>query len=122
MISVPLRTVSALNARELWQARSGRVKRERKTVAGYLIGKTKPPLPCSVRLTRVAPSSGTDDDNLPGALKGVRDQIAEWLGVNDRDRNTVRYFYDQKRGPWGVEIEFGEPVAGAQFNLLETAV
>lgn len=119
MIRIPLRTVSALNAREHWQARSSRVKRERKTVAGYLLGKTKPMVPCSIRLTRVAPSAGVDDDNLVGAMKSVRDQIAEWLGIDDRHRNQVRYVYAQKRGPWGVEIEWGEPVPGAQFELVE---
>lgn len=118
MILVPLRTVPGQNVREHWQARSSRVKRERKTVAGYLIGKPKPPIPCSVRLTRVAPSAGVDDDNLIGAMKSVRDEIARWLGIDDRHRNQVRYVYDQKRGPWGVEIEWGEPVVGAQFELL----
>lgn len=122
MILVPLRTVPGQNVREHWQARSSRVKRERKTVAGYLIGKPKPPIPCSVRLTRVAPSAGVDDDNLIGAMKSVRDEIARWLGVDDRHRNQVRYVYDQKRGPWGVEIEWGAPVVGAQFELLGASV
>lgn len=118
MITVPLKTVPGLNSREMWQARSSRVKKERKTVAWALVGQARPPIPCSVRLTRVAPSAGVDDDNLSGALKGVRDQVAEWLGIDDRHRNQVRYVYAQKRGPWGVTIEFGEPVAGAQFELL----
>jgi hypothetical protein len=66
----------------------------------------KPSLPLIVTLTRVAPSNGLDDDNLAGALKGVRDAVAEWLGVDDRDRATVRYEYEQRRGPWGVEISW----------------
>ena len=118
VIAVPLRTVPGLNARELWQVRSSRVKKERKAVAWSLVGHKRPPIPCSVLLTRVAPSGGVDDDNLTGALKGVRDQVAAWLGVNDRDNKQVRYVYGQKRGPWGVTIQFGEPVAGAQFELL----
>ncbi len=121
MIQVPLRTVPGLNARELWQARSSRVKKERKTVAWSLVGKQRPPIPCSVRLTRVAPSGGVDDDNLAGALKAVRDQVAAWLGIDDRHSQQVRYVYAQKCGPWGVTIEFGEPVAGAQFELLDAA-
>lgn len=119
VITVPLRTVPGLNARELWQARSSRVKKERKAVAWSLVGKQRPPIPCSVRLTRVAPSGGVDDDNLVGALKAVRDQVAEWLGIDDRRSTQVRYVYAQSRGPWGVTIEFGEPVAGAQFELLD---
>jgi len=59
-----------------------------------------------VTLTRIAPSNGLDDDNLAGALKACRDEIAEWIGVNDRDRKTVRYEYEQERGPWGVRIEW----------------
>lgn len=121
MITVPIRTAPGMNVREDWRVRSRRVKKERQTTAWALAGQPKPSIPCSVRLTRVAPSAGVDDDNLSGALKGVRDQIAEWLGVDDRHRNQVRYFYDQKRGPWSVTIEWGEPVAGAQFELLGEA-
>lgn len=121
MINIPLRTVPGLNARELWQVRSSRVKKERRAVGWSLVGQQRPPIPCSVRLTRIAPSGGVDDDNLAGSLKGVRDQVAEWLGVDDRHRNQVRYVYAQKRGPWGVTIEFGEPVAGAQFELIDAA-
>ncbi len=119
MITIPLRTVPGINAREHWRTHAGRVKKEREAVAWVLAGKLRPPIPCSVRLTRVSPGYvAMDDDNLPGALKAVRDQVAEWLGVDDRDRSQVRYVYDQKRGPWGITIEFGEPVAGAQFTLL----
>lgn len=121
MIAIPLRTVPGLNVREHWQARSSRVKRERRAVAWALAAENhqRPPIPCSVRLTRVAPSGGVDDDNLVGALKAVRDEVAKWLGVDDRHSRQVRYVYAQRRGPWGVVIEFGEPVAGAQFELLD---
>lgn len=119
MILVPIRTAPGLNVREHWRARAGRVKKERHATELLLLGRPKPPIPCSVRLTRIAPSNGLDDDNLAGALKGVRDEVAKWLGVDDRNRVQVRYVYDQKRGPWGVEIEFGEPVQGAQFTLLD---
>lgn len=108
MIVIPLRTSSGLNAREHFGARARRVRAERKAVAWMLKSATKPAIPCGVLLTRIAPSSGLDDDNLTGALKGVRDEIANWLGVDDRDRQTVRYRYTQRRGPWGVAIEFGE--------------
>ena len=59
-----------------------------------------------VTLTRIAPSNGLDDDNLAGALKAVRDEVAAWLGVDDKDRATVRYEYEQERGPWDVRIEW----------------
>lgn len=118
-IVVPLKTQSP-NARELWQMRTSRVKKERQAVAWMLKGHAKPPIPCSVLLTRVAPSAGLDDDNLSGALKGVRDQVAEWLGIDDRHHLQVRYRYAQIRGPWGVRIEFLGPVSGAQESLWPT--
>lgn len=117
-ICIPLRTSSGLNAREHFRVRAKRVAAERDAVWYFLRGKTRPQIPCSVILTRVAPSNGLDDDNLAGSLKSVRDEVAKWLRVDDRDRMTVRYRYAQRRGPWGVEIEFGEPVVGAQ-NVLE---
>lgn len=108
MISIPLRTGRGLNDREHFRAHARRVKKEREAAAWMLKSATKPELPCSVILTRVAPSNGLDDDNLAGSLKGVRDAVAQWVGVDDRDRQTVRYLYRQRRGEWGVTIEFGE--------------
>ena len=118
MIVVPIKTVSGMNAREAWFTRSGRVKKERAAVGWMLTQIERPELPCSVLLTRVAPSNGLDDDNLASSLKGVRDAIAEWLGVDDRDSTRVRYRCAQCRGPWAVRIEFGPPASGAQLELL----
>jgi hypothetical protein len=117
VISVPLRTDGS-NTRETWHGRTRRVKRERQSVAWMLTNATRPAIPCTVLLTRCAPSSGLDDDNLRAALKGVRDEVAEWLGVNDRDSTRVRYAYAQIRHAWGVRIEFGPAASGAQFELL----
>lgn len=118
-ILIPIRTHGP-NAREHWRVKAKRVKSEREATAWILARRTKPPIPCSVRLTRVGPSSGFDDDNLIGAMKGIRDEIAAWLGVDDRHRLQVRYLYDQRREPaWGVVVEFGAPFAGAQFALLD---
>lgn len=109
MITIPIRTVSALNAREHWRARTRRVKAERNATYWVLAPTRKPDMPCTVRLTRVGPTNGLDEgDNLNSAFKAVRDQIAEWLGVNDRDPR-VRWEYMQRRGKlWGVEVEFLE--------------
>ncbi len=107
-IVIPLRTVSTLNAREHWRARARRVKAERASTWAVLIGHRKPATPCVVRLTRVAPSRGLDDDNLAGALKAVRDQIAHWIGVDDARSDIVRYEYAQRTDwkRWAVEVEF----------------
>jgi hypothetical protein len=117
VIVVELRTTGS-NAREDWRVRHGRVKRERKAVARMLMFALRPPIPCTVLLTRVAPSGGLDDDNLRQALKGARDQVAEWIGIDDRYTKQVRYAYAQIRGAWSVRIEFGPPGSGAQFELL----
>lgn len=59
-----------------------------------------------VTLTRLAPSSGLDDDNLRGALKAVRDGVADALRIDDRDPR-VTWEYEQRRSQprqWAVEI------------------
>ena len=107
MILIPIRTGSGLNSREHHMARSRRVKGERNAVGWHLMGKERPQLPCTVLLTRIAPSSGLDSDNLSGALKAARDAVADWLGIDDKDETQVRYAYAQKRGQWGIEVSFG---------------
>lgn len=127
VVIVPIRTVPGMNVRENWRARARRVKAERHATAWALLiaqrpeKAVKPSLPCTVRLTRVAPSNGLDDDNLAGALKAVRDQIAKWLGVDDKRRDLVRYVYAQRRGEWAVEIEFGQPAVEEVFQPLTEA-
>ena len=114
---VPIRTVSELNRREHWAARAKRTAANRDAVACALKVRAPPPLPVSVRLTRIAPRA-LDSDNLAGALKATRDQVAVWLGLpiakrrgrpvaDDRDPR-VAWAVDQRRaGPhsYGVEIE-----------------
>lgn len=113
MLTIPIRTVSALNSREHWRQRHRRVKAERNAAAWVLAPVAKPAtLPAAVRLTRIGPTNGLDEgDNLNSAMKGVRDQVAEWLGVNDGDPR-VKWLYAQRREKaWGVEIEFLEQQA-----------
>lgn len=112
MILVPIRTAPGQNVREHWRVRAARVKAEREAVRWRLCTAAKPATPLVVLLTRTAPSNGLDDDNVIGALKAIRDEIADWLGVDDKHRHIVRYEYAQRRGEWGVEIEF-QPAAKA---------
>lgn len=60
-----------------------------------------------VHLVRVSPKRGKqlDDDNCIASFKHVRDQVAAQLGVDDGDRQRIRFTYDQERGPWNVRIE-----------------
>lgn len=107
VITVPIRTGLGLNSREHWGAKAKRVKAERSAVSWAICQARKPDRPCVVTLTRCGPSNGMDDDGLAGSLKGVRDEIAAWLGVDDRRREIVRYEYKQRRAKfWSVEIGF----------------
>jgi hypothetical protein len=108
VVMLPIKTVGGLNAREHWRQRAARVRAERSTTA--LMVPSKPcPLPCIVTMTRL--SSGTlDDDNLQGACKAIRDQIADRLQTDDRDpRVQWRYAQEKcKRGEYGVRVEITE--------------
>lgn len=102
---VPIRTKNPLNGNQgSWRAVHGKRLKEREAV-GLLWPRRAllPPFPLVVHLERHAPSSGLDDDGLQASLKSVRDQVAEELGVDDRDPR-VRWTYGQRRSPWGVLI------------------
>ena len=108
---VPIRTKSSLNQREHWATKARRVKAERKATYWASIGSGvhRAPLPCVVTLTRIAPRQ-MDGDNLQGALKGVRDEVAACLGVDDRDAR-VTWVYGQERGKareYGVRVDLGQ--------------
>ncbi len=112
-ITAAIRTPNPVNgSHRHWAAKSKIRKRQREAtmlLTRAALNATPVKLPVVVTMTRLAPSSGLDDDNLRPALKAVRDGIADVLGVDDRDP-AVRWEYDQRRGPWGVEIKL-EPCA-----------
>lgn len=105
--TIPVRTVSVLNQREHWRRRADRA-REHRNAAWMMLRATRqtPTVPCTVLLTRVAPKP-LDDDNLRGALKAVRDGVADWLGIDDGSPQ-VKWEYDQRKGPvkyYAVDVE-----------------
>ncbi len=124
--TVPIATKSASNLREHWRARQRRVKAQRHATTWAAYGrKDKAELedlheapPCTVWLTRVSPRE-LDDDNLRGALKAVRDELAELLGLkSDRDPR-VSWEYDQRKGKPSavvVEIEPGRRVVTMNYR------
>lgn len=99
-MTLPIRTVSESNAREHWASKHRRVSAQRTCVElalrARLSGLRELALPCTVRLTRVAPRA-LDDDNLRGALKACRDGAADALGIQDNDPR-VTWAYDQRKG------------------------
>jgi hypothetical protein len=110
-VTVPVRLVSEANAsqREHWSHKHRRTKAVRGAVQAALMVHRAPPLPLDVTITRIAPR-GLDDDNNVRACKAVRDQVAAWLGVDDRDPR-VTWRYGQERGKprtYGVKITWKE--------------
>lgn len=105
---IPVRTISAPNAREHWAVRARRVKFERNAVALCFprrLRKSKEvekdddggDVLFAVRLTRISSRLITDGDNLQGALKAVRDEVAKQLGIDDGDKR-VTWTYGQRQG------------------------
>lgn len=101
-ITLPLRTYSLANQREHWAKKAKRTKAERK--AAYMAC-PRVSLPCIVTLTRIAPRE-LDTDNLTGALKAVRDGVADRLGIDDADRRVWWMYAQRSDAPktYGVEI------------------
>lgn len=111
-ISIPLRTGRGQNDREQHMVRHRRVKAEREAVQWRLNGQKAPAGAVTVLLVRVSPSAvGLDGDNLQGSMKAVRDQVAAWLGRDDREGSGVSWDYGQRRGArgeWAVEVHVSE--------------
>lgn len=108
LAEIPIRTVSVMNAREHWSVTARRAKQHRESAGWTLMSSQRPKLPCTVVLTRIAPRE-LDGDNLQSSLKAVRDGVADWLRVDDRDPR-VSWRYRQQRGKareYAVRVEIG---------------
>jgi hypothetical protein len=96
---LPLKLEVSLNTREHWAVKARKVKAERAAVAlGF---RSKPwrrqyaqavaldsESTWEITLTRLSPRK-LDGDNLQGRFKGVRDQVAYELGMDDGDPRLV---------------------------------
>jgi hypothetical protein len=109
-----LKTRSLTNQHTHWRVKDDQARTQRNAVKfAWLawcgdrrlqLGET-----AEVDMVRIAPGE-LDDDNLPAALKSVRDEIAKQLGVDDRDKR-VRWQCHQERGRRGeysvrIRVEF----------------
>lgn len=107
-----VRTVSILNSREHWRVRHRRAKAHRSQAALLTMQHVgaSPRFPLEVRMTRVS-AGELDDDNLSGALKEVRDGVADGLGIKDNDPRVTwaRSQRRGKRGEFAVEVELRWP-------------
>lgn len=95
---IPLEIPSLTNKRMHWRERHRLMKSHRK--AAMVVPKVGPP--CIVKLTRVSPRK-LDDDNLVASFKGLRDGIADRLGVDDGD-SRVEWRYAQERNGKHKEV------------------
>lgn len=121
-VVIPIRTKTGLNAREHHMARASRVAKERRATRLALLADASGLAGVGgvgrVLFTRASPAL-CDDDNLAGACKAVRDEVAAFLGVSDGPSGGVEWRYDQvkvKRGEYYVRVtietddeEVGDP-------------
>lgn len=97
-ITLPLKLPSVANQRLHHMAKARQTKTQRQ--AGFISTPKGLPLPAIVTITRI--SAGTlDTDNLASACKGLRDGIAQKLGIDDGSP-LVEWRYAQIRGGRGV--------------------
>lgn len=104
-ITVPgVRLVSEANAHEHFRYRQRRAKDQHTIVDAWLRSRAfRVEPPCEVRITRFSPAT-LDTDNLQGSAKHVRDAIAAWLGVDDKDPRVTWHVGQERRKTYGVRI------------------
>ena len=85
-------------------AAASRARNQRTGVTAMCLSRfgQAPAPPLVITITRIGPRE-LDGDNLQGACKHIRDGIADWLMVNDRDKR-LRWEYAQANGKYGVQI------------------
>jgi len=106
-VTLPIRLVSEANRRDHWAAKAKRVASQRRLVKMALWAKTRmcrvyekslAGYAYEITLTRIGPRT-LDSDNIQGAFKGVRDQIAECIGVDDGSPRLTWVYGQEKSGP-----------------------
>lgn len=97
-LTIEMRTVSELNAREHHWAKAKRRAKEKSTVLAHLraLGTGDGyELPLVIVLRRLSPSTHkADSDNLASSQKSVRDAVATWLGLDDGSEQ-IAWLYEQ---------------------------
>lgn len=111
-LELPCRVVSEINRRDYWPVKARRAEIQRDALAdacrragwgavGVISTRWQPPLPARVTFTHVG--RAMDDDNLRSAFKALRDEVANWLGVDDGG-TEVAWEYQQRAGKAGCGI------------------
>lgn len=107
-ILIPLKTISTANARLNRFKLAAMTKAQRSTTRNALMSAAPmpPAPPITVVITRIGPKK-MDSDNLAISQKGVRDGVADWLGVDDGDQG-IQWVYEQRAGGpkvYAIEVE-----------------
>jgi hypothetical protein len=93
-----IKTVSEANQRGHWSARSKRKKSQQRDFSIlWKQQKCVVELPAVITFTRYSHKT-MDTDNLAGAFKAIRDQLARELGIDDGSEQ-IRFEYAQERTP-----------------------
>jgi hypothetical protein len=119
-VKIPIKTISEANTHEHWTKSSKRHKNQKQVVKVYLNPYFNDPkyadtlgLPCQITLTRLAPRSLDDDENLPMAFKWIKDAICELLvpgkaiGQADNDKRIQTKYAQMKGLPkeYAIQVE-----------------
>ena len=100
-VIVPIKIASEANGSHgHWSAANRRTKKQREAVQWLLHPHTPPRLPVVVTLTRIAPGTLDEHDNLRIGFKHAVDQVAEWLGAKD-NHPGITWCYGQRKGKAG---------------------
>jgi hypothetical protein len=102
--TLPLRTISEANVsqREHWAVKHKRHQWQRgqtRLILRAEWGKlmTNWQTPALITLTRIAPRTLDEGDNLAMSMKSIRDGVADWMGTQDNDP-LLTWKYAQERG------------------------
>lgn len=91
-----IKTISEANQREHWAAKLTRKRTQQSTFhVLWRVHKPKVKLPATITFTRYSTHT-LDSDNLAGAFKHVRDQLAKEIGIDDGSKE-IKFEYAQER-------------------------
>lgn len=105
VVQAPVITQTESNANEHWRARHGRAKAQRALammVLNMLPNHEARTRIRAIRFVRFAPGE-LDCDNLPGALKHIRDQVCAWIA----NENTITGQGDDSPS-CGIKFEYAQ--------------
>lgn len=108
-----IKTVSEANSSEHWTKKSKRHKSQKRFIRLWSLENNikATTLPCTIRLTRLAPGNLDADDNLRMAFKWIKDFIADEIlpgqapGRADSDKRITWEYSQEKSVIYAIRIE-----------------